>query len=96
MSYDPMRARANAAKALASVRRGTRKPRTLTELRAHPEVEDVWDEGLCGWWLEARPGFTSPGSGCHVFHEDTVRDLCREFNGREPCACEECGGATDE
>ena len=59
-------------------------------------MRKVWKEGADGWWLDAVRGFTSPGTGCHVFHEDTIADLCADFNGRQPCSMGDDGGACDE
>ncbi len=70
-----------------------KKCRTIADLRAHPDVLDVWSEREIdgrSWWLDVVPGFQSPGSGCHVFHEDTVAELCADFNDRRECVCEEC------
>ena len=66
------------------------KVRTIAELRAHPHCESVWNEGEDGWWCDVAAGFRSPATGCHVFHEWSVKDLLADFNAREVCDCPEC------
>lgn len=70
-----------------------RAPRTIADVRNHPDVRDYWREGN-GHWATLRPGLYCTHSGAHMCHEPTVAMLCRAIMDAAPCDCGEPECAT--
>jgi len=68
------------------------KPRTVSQLRAHPLVDEVLDERSDdnGWWVYFKPGYINTMTETHCIHEMTVKEVCSQFDYIEKCNCNSC------
>lgn len=57
-----------------------KKPRTLSQLRAHPWVSEIDEEFDNGYWLYLKNGYWSPEMESTTLHEMTVKTLCDVFS----------------
>ena len=61
------------------------------------KIEHLDDERGCGngWVVTMRSGWAiapavAPAVGCHVFGEDTLREVRATMRRVKPCQCKEC------
>ena len=57
-----------------------KRPRTLSQLKAHPWVMDIDEEVNNGYWLYLKEGYWSPEMETTSLHEMTVKALCDVFS----------------
>lgn len=60
-------------------------------IETHPAVNELWNEGVDGWWASLKNGWIDAESGCHVIHESTLTKVAsrlRQFV--KPCMCKDC------
>lgn len=64
--------------------------RTIDRIKADSRVEQVWNEGVDGWWVMLKTGFICKDSEAHACHEWNLRDLWTAFESVVPCDCRDC------
>ncbi len=70
-----------------------KRPRSLSDLKKHPIVEDVSDERggpddpADGIWIYLKDGWCWDEEGLHCVHEWSMKDVLAAFENVEPCRC---------
>jgi len=75
----------------------------LKAIARHPErfdegwsEQDGFGERRNQWahWVYLAPGWRNyildPGAPLHIIHECSVRECVQQFNGVQPCECDDC------
>ena len=57
-------------------------PRTLSQFKAHPWVEDAYRDDD-GWWVHLKTGYWSSNMECGTLREDTMKELALEWESVE-------------
>jgi hypothetical protein len=68
------------------------KTKIVIPNKYHSMIGEVSDETSSGdgYWAYLEKGFKSTGTGCHIIHEDTQKDLLNELKTIVTCDCEKC------
>jgi hypothetical protein len=53
-------------------------------------IEEVWNEGKDGYWINLEPGYIDERAGIHMVHEETVRECVRTMKTIVPCTPDNC------